>query len=51
MDSNYYGIIEMTLTFGLVIGFGVWQLVSLERDKKKQLKNKTGAPPSSEPEE
>jgi hypothetical protein len=43
MDSNYYGIIEMTLTFGLVIGFGVWQLVSLERDKKKQLKDKADA--------
>jgi len=46
MDSNYYGIIEMTLTFGLVIGFGVWQLVSLGRDKKKQIKDKTDAPSS-----
>jgi hypothetical protein len=43
MDSNYYGIIEMTLTFGLVTGFGVWQLVSLERDKRKQLKDKADA--------
>jgi hypothetical protein len=50
MDSNYYGIIEMSLTFGLVIGFGVWQLVSLELDKKKQLKEKADAS-SSKPEE
>jgi hypothetical protein len=40
MNPNLYGIIEMALTFGLAIGFGIWQLVSLERDKKKQLKDK-----------
>ena len=35
MNPDYYGLIEMGLTFGLIIGFGVWQLVSLERIKKR----------------
>ncbi len=35
MNPDYYGLVEMGLTFGLIIGFGVWQLISLERIKKR----------------
>ncbi len=35
MNPDYYGIVEMVFSFGIVIAFGVWQLVSLERSKKK----------------
>ena len=35
MDSNSYGLIEMALSFGVVLFFCVWQLISLERAKKK----------------
>jgi len=34
MDPNYYGLVELLLVFGSVIGIAVWQLVVLERDKK-----------------
>jgi len=35
MNPDNYGLIEMGFTFGLVIVFGVWQLRSLEKAKKK----------------
>jgi len=35
MNPDYYGLIEMGLSFALIIGFGVWQLISLERVKKR----------------
>lgn len=34
MDSSWIIALEMLLTFGLVVGFGAWQLWSLRRDKK-----------------
>ncbi len=34
MDPQYYGLIEMAFSFGLVLAFGIWQLVSLRRSKK-----------------
>ena len=35
MDPNSYGLIEMALSFGVVLLFCVWQLISLERAKKR----------------
>ena len=33
MSSAYYGLIEIVLTAGGMIGFCVWQLRSLKRDR------------------
>jgi hypothetical protein len=44
MNPDNYGLIEMALSFGLVLLFGVWQLVSLDRAKKKT-REKAAAPP------
>ncbi len=30
--SGYYGLIELVLVFGIVLGLGVWQLYSVRRD-------------------
>jgi hypothetical protein len=35
MPENYYGIVEMTLVFSLVLGFCVWQLYSIEKTREK----------------
>ena len=35
MSPDYTGLIELILVFGAVIGFGVWELVSLKREKVK----------------
>ncbi len=35
MNPDNYGLIEMVFSFGVVILFGVWQLWSLEKSKKK----------------
>jgi hypothetical protein len=37
MDGQTLIILEMTLTAGLCLGFGFYQLWSLKRDKKKAL--------------
>jgi hypothetical protein len=34
VGSNLIALLELLLVFGLVIGFGVWQLASLRRDKQ-----------------
>ena len=34
MDPNYYGIVEMLFSFGIVLGFAVWQLISVRRSRK-----------------
>ena len=31
MDPDTYGLIEMTLSFGVIFVFGIWQLVSVRR--------------------
>ena len=40
MNPDYYGIVEMVLSLGVVLGFGIWQLVSVRRsireDKEKR---------------
>jgi hypothetical protein len=47
MDPTNYGLIEMALSFGVVLLFCAWQLVSLERAKKKT-REKTEAAASPE---
>jgi hypothetical protein len=31
VDPDNYGLIEMTLSFGVIFAFGIWQLVSVKR--------------------
>ena len=48
MDPNNYGLVEMAFSFGVVQLFCIWQLVSLERAKKKT-RDKAAAAPPEEP--
>jgi hypothetical protein len=48
MDANNYGLVEMALSFGLLLSFCVWQLVSLERAKKKTREKAAAAAPPEE---
>jgi len=36
MDPNYYGLVELTLSFGVILAIGFWELWSLSRAKKKR---------------
>ena len=36
MDPNYYGLVEMTLSFGVILAIGFWELWSLSKAKKKR---------------
>ena len=38
MGSNLIVLLELLLVFGVVVGFGVWQLVSLRRDRQAREK-------------
>lgn len=31
IDPRYYGLVELVLVVGLVFGFGIWQLRSVNR--------------------
>lgn len=35
MPENYYGLVELVFTLGLLIVFGVWQLRSIEKTRKR----------------
>jgi hypothetical protein len=35
IDPDHYGLIEMGFTAAVVLGFGVWQLVSVNREIAK----------------
>lgn len=35
MPENAYGLVEMAVVFGLVIVFGLWQLSSIEKTRKR----------------
>jgi len=37
MDSGFLKLVELALLFGGVLAFGVWQLRSVERDRRKRL--------------
>ena len=46
MAGNVVALVEMLLVFGLVVGFGVWQLALLRRDQR----DAASAPPPRHPE-
>lgn len=35
MSSGFIVFLEFVLVSGLVLGFGIWQIVSLDRERKK----------------
>ena len=35
MSSNALGLIELILVFGLLLGFGLWQLYAVRRDQRR----------------
>ncbi|HEY8215089.1 MAG TPA: hypothetical protein VIG36_13280 [Methylocystis sp.] len=35
MSDEYFGVVEMVFSFGLIIILGVWQLLSLEKARKR----------------
>jgi hypothetical protein len=37
VDARYYGLVEMLLSFGVVLAFCFWQLYSVAKAKKKRL--------------
>jgi hypothetical protein len=37
MDARYYGLVEMLLSFGVVLAFCFWQLHSVAKAKKERL--------------
>jgi hypothetical protein len=41
MGEKYYGLIEMSCVFGLVLAVASWELYSLRRDKKRKLPETT----------
>ena len=41
MDSGWIVLAELVLVFGLIIGFGIWQIVSLRRDRRASGKRAT----------
>ncbi len=46
MNSDYFGLMEMVFSFGVVIGLAFWELRSVKKAKKKN----QDAPPSDESE-
>jgi len=37
MDPKYHGVVEMLLSFGVILAFLFWQLHSVSKAKKKRL--------------
>jgi hypothetical protein len=37
VDPQYYGVVEMLFSFGVVLAFGFWQLWSVSKAKKARL--------------
>jgi hypothetical protein len=35
VTSNLLGLIELVLVFGVLLGFGAWQLYSVRRDQRR----------------
>jgi cytochrome oxidase assembly protein ShyY1 len=35
MSSSALGLIELVLVFGLLLGFGLWQLYATRRDQRR----------------
>lgn len=52
MESRYFALIEMLIFTGLALAFGIWQLVSVNRELRKtraeqKSREGEGEPPSS----
>lgn len=45
MDPQYYSVVEMVFSGAIVLGFGVWQLISINREiaRDKAAKADTGS--------
>jgi len=43
MDGSTLGLIELLLVLGIVLGLGIWQLVSVRREQKRD-RGKAGRP-------
>ncbi len=54
MEQKYYSIIEMGFTGAVVLGFAIWQLVSINReiakDKAAKAEREATAAPADSPE-
>jgi hypothetical protein len=37
VNARYYGLVEMLLSFGVVLAFCFWQLYSVAKAKRKRL--------------
>lgn len=35
MSGSIFGLIELVLVFGLLLGFGAWQLYATRRDQRR----------------
>jgi hypothetical protein len=35
VSANAFGLIELALVFGLLLGFGFWQLYAVRRDQRR----------------
>jgi len=47
IDPRYYGLIELVLVMALVLGFGLWQLRSVNRalaESRREAEKKQHAP-------
>lgn len=51
MDNKFYSLIEMGFTGAVVLGFAIWQLVSINReiarDKASKAEHESAAKPES----
>jgi len=36
LDPKYYGLIEMALSFGVILALGFWELYALSKAKKRR---------------
>jgi hypothetical protein len=50
VSSSAFGLVELILVFGLLLGFGVWQLYAVRRDQRQadevaQRREKQGGEP------
>lgn len=43
MDAQNFGLMEISLVFGPVLAIAVWELYSLDRDKRRREKTRAAA--------
>ena len=44
VDPRYYGLVEMLLSFGVILAFCFWQLWSVAKAKRKRLERERAEP-------